>query len=104
MTVSIYFRLRVGDNLKVRVESTQTVDAIYAVVTGQMRMHHKPIHRPSKGTNFDFEQKVTRDMVPSLNIIVYYLHEDKEIVYDRLTVGVESSLMNHVRKKSVPGF
>lgn len=54
-------------------------------------------HYPLSGsTTVEIEIKPKLSMVPKVNIIVYYITDDGEIISDEVAVEFENELKNHV--------
>lgn len=49
---------------------------------------------------FEIDIPVTTGMVPSCQVIVYYVREDKEVVADSMEFHVEDKLENQVKRGS----
>lgn len=43
-----------------------------------------------------FDVELTLEMAPTVNIIVYYIHDYGGIIYDRVTVNIDSSVARQV--------
>lgn len=93
----ILYSNHVEDLIKIKVESTQNLETIYALISGPLKIIHRNISSGRKTKNFEFDVKLTSDMTPTLSIIVYYIHDGGgEVVYDHLKVDIENHVENQV--------
>lgn len=81
------------------MSSTAILDDVFFIATANTFVINKKIHQANGRDEFEFAVKLTQDMIPSTSITVYYIHKSGEVVFDRVSVDVESSLKNQVQSK-----
>lgn len=59
-------------------------------------MFHNKIKISRPGNSFEFNFMVSQDMIPSVTIVVYYIHLTGEVIYDQVTVETGLQLSNQV--------
>jgi hypothetical protein len=61
----------------------------------------KTLNTRPRVETFDIKFSVTREMMPSCRVMVYYVRRDKEVVADSVDFDVEDKLQNQVRIISI---
>jgi hypothetical protein len=86
----------VGESITIKVESTANMNNVFCAVTGRSSVTVNQLMEARNRRSFEFNLNITRDFAPSTSIIVYYIHDSGEVVYDRITVDIAIKLSNNV--------
>lgn len=91
-----HFRPSVEGSILIKVASSRTLDnPVYYVITGQ-KLIHKKLNQARDRSQFEIKLNVIPEMLPSTKLIVYWIHQSGEIIYDSVALEFERELRNHV--------
>jgi hypothetical protein len=99
----LIFSPKVGEKVKISVEFRGEWENLVVVVIGRTGLVSTKVVPTT--TEIKDKKKVTVElpvtnlMVPSAHVIVYYIHELGEIVYDRIKLDFEGKYPNQVSKE-----
>ena len=93
MTTRYNFSPKVGDLLKIKVETSQIIEKLNLVICGRSGTLHRSFFQT---TGYEHEFRLTQDMDPSFDVVVYYINTLGILIYDSLTIKVANQLKNKV--------
>jgi Alpha-2-macroglobulin bait region domain len=98
------FRPKINKEVKIEVEGNGEWKDLYSVVIGRTGIVHNIVHKLTKkqidDKKMQFDFTATSWMVPSANVIVYYIQDNGEIIYDKIQIDFDSDMPNNVIIKS----
>lgn len=101
------FSISVGDKIKIKVESNTEINYLIYKVIGGSNLIDSKIVRFSPTKEYILKIKSTPAMDSSVDVLVYYISEDGELVSDKVDVNIDH-LKNHVSniklEQSCPTF
>jgi Alpha-2-macroglobulin bait region domain len=72
---------------------------LFSIVIGRSGIVHSETHPEPNSENFEFLLKLTKEMAPSSQLIVYYMQPTGEIIYDSIKLQLEQLSENTVSNK-----
>ncbi|XP_048243479.1 alpha-1-macroglobulin-like [Haliotis rufescens] len=89
---------RVGDSMEFQLRSTQPISAFtYQVLSRGRTVAVQDASVPTPSSSNIFAIRMTAEMAPNPQIVVYYKHADGEIVADAISIKVDGTFDNNVR-------
>ncbi|XP_046585071.1 pregnancy zone protein-like [Haliotis rubra] len=89
---------RVGDNMEFQLRSTTPIsDFTYQVLSRGRTVAVQDVSVPSPSSSNVFAIRMTAEMAPNPQIVVYFQHDDGEIVADAISIKVDGTFDNNVR-------
>jgi hypothetical protein len=91
-------RPKIGDNIIINVKSTGLMTDFFCVVFQGSKIVYEDhlVFGIFKEDVSEISFKATQDMKPLVNVVVYYIHENGEIIYDAVVIDFREESKNFV--------
>lgn len=89
LKVSLNHRIVIGDEILLSIESSIDLEDYHCVVFQSSKVVHSSTNHGLWSPQSEISFMTTFDMLPSINVLVYYFHETDGIISDELTIGLE---------------
>lgn len=90
------FSVKIGDEIKVQVNSTMQLTTLNYLVISRARILLYKSFQLNNSESYDFKFKATKEMMPEIQVLIYYIHLSGEVIFDHLTIVLDMPMPNKV--------
>lgn len=91
----LHLSLQIDKNIPIKVEATNEISDVFSLVIGRKGIVHNELHAVN-GRSFTINVLATPAMIPSSKLIVYYIQNSGEIIFNQIELKFNQNFTYNV--------